>query len=183
MAPDFSRLLVRELMQTDLTTVPPGMSVRDLTRVLSDNGFSGAPVVTTSGRLVGVVSLSDIVRAASESAASGDDGWRWATPPSPSRWSGPDDDDPPRYGDFFLPEEAQSPVAHLGELGSGELFGDLTVEDVMTPVPFEVTPDTSVDEVAEFLLRGRIHRALVTQDDRLVGIITTMDLLKALVEG
>jgi CBS domain-containing protein len=32
--------------------------------------------------------------------------------------------------------------------------------------------------VADAMIRGRIHRVFVTRDEKLVGIITTMDMLK-----
>ena len=52
----------------------------------------------------------------------------------------------------------------------------------MTPVTFSVRPQMPVDELCEFLVRGRIHRALVVEDDELVGIITSQDVLKAVAE-
>jgi CBS domain-containing protein len=39
-----------------------------------------------------------------------------------------------------------------------------------------------VKELADFLIRGRIHRAVVVEGERLVGIVTTMDVLRALAE-
>ena len=57
------------------------------------------------------------------------------------------------------------------------------VREIMTPAKFYVRPDASLAELAHFLLRGRIHRALVMEDETLVGIVTTVDVLRTVAEG
>jgi len=52
----------------------------------------------------------------------------------------------------------------------------------MTPAVFTVKARDTVEEAGKFLLHGRIHRALVVEDDQLKGIVTALDLLKAFVE-
>ena len=52
------------------------------------------------------------------------------------------------------------------------------VREIMTPVNFHIHPDSDLPGLAAFLLRGRIHRALVMEDDRLVGIVTSVDILR-----
>jgi CBS domain-containing protein len=58
-----------------------------------------------------------------------------------------------------------------------------TVEDIMTPVTFTVEPDTPVAELCGFLVRGRIHRAVVVKNKRLEGIVTSADVLRAVADG
>ena len=53
----------------------------------------------------------------------------------------------------------------------------------MTPVAFSVGPDDSLKELAEFLVRGRIHRAVVVEGDRLRGIVSSADVLRAVADG
>lgn len=70
--------------------------------------------------------------------------------------------------------------------GSRESDGDggrdsLMVADVMTPMVYSVTEDATVSEVASAMLKGHLHRVLVTREDRAVGIISTSDLLGLLV--
>jgi CBS domain-containing protein len=43
-----------------------------------------------------------------------------------------------------------------------------------------VSETATVGEVADVMINGRIHRVIVTRDDRVVGIVTTLDLLRAL---
>ena len=54
-------LRVRDLMSPAVVSVAKGTSLHELARVLSDHAISGAPVVDEAGRVLGVVSESDIV--------------------------------------------------------------------------------------------------------------------------
>ena len=54
------------------------------------------------------------------------------------------------------------------------------VRDIMTPMIFSVGEDTSVQEVAETMVKGRIHRVFVTRDNRLTGIVTALDMMKVI---
>lgn len=60
---------VAELMTTDVTTVRDDMTVAEAVVILADAHVSGVPVVNTKGRLVGVLSTSDVLQAASECAS------------------------------------------------------------------------------------------------------------------
>ncbi len=55
---------VRDIMQTELVTVGPEMSIHDLARLLAEKEISGAPVVDVDGEVLGVVSMTDVIRLA-----------------------------------------------------------------------------------------------------------------------
>jgi CBS domain-containing protein len=176
---------VRDLMQTEVVTVPPHATVRELTRILSEAGISGVPVVTDAGEVLGVVSSSDVVRLAAEDRESGMTltGMNvWATMSQQPVPADPEDDNVDPLSAYFLPEDTPT----LGpEWGTGPDDGpmdELTVSDIMTPVTFSFPASATVRELADFLVRGKIHRAIVVEDGRLQGIITSMDILKALSE-
>lgn len=174
-------LSVRDLMQTDVVTIGPEATVRELTRLLSDAGISGVPVVGLGGAVLGVVSSSDVVRLAAEERDTGllrRDG-RWG-PRIASGEVDPEDDDADPLSDYFLPEDSPLVAANWGDPGQGGPLDDLTVSDIMTPVTFTLPLTTSAKELADFLVRGRIHRAVVVEDGRLQGIVTSMDILRAL---
>jgi predicted transcriptional regulator len=61
-----------------------------------------------------------------------------------------------------------------------ELEG-VTASDAMTAELVTVRPDASIAEVARKMLDQRIHRVLVIEHRMLLGVITTFDLLRALV--
>lgn len=167
---------VRSIMQTDVLTVTPETSVPELARLLSDNGVSGVPVIS-GGRLAGVVSTSDVVRLAAEEGRAPPAAVRWVDVPGEPEGDPEDEVWEPSEA-YFLPEDRPTGPGRTWDEGawSGGL-AEATVADVMTPVTFSISPDATVEELADFLLRGRIHRAVVEEDGRLLGIVTTFDLL------
>lgn len=59
---------------------------------------------------------------------------------------------------------------------------DALVETAMTADPVTVSPDTTIEEAASVMLVKRIGCLPVVQNGGLVGIITTTDLLRALLD-
>jgi len=57
---------VAELMQTDLSTVAPDAPVAEVVQAMADGHVSGLPVVDPDGRVLGVVSATDVLQAAAE---------------------------------------------------------------------------------------------------------------------
>src|SRR5688572_27832161 len=53
-------------MQADLLTVPAGMRYLELQRLLVTAQVSGVPVVDSGGAVIGIVSATDLLRAAEE---------------------------------------------------------------------------------------------------------------------
>ena len=149
-----------QVMTHKVISVPHLWTVDRLARLLTDKGISGAPVVNESGQLVGVVTLSDIVRHA-----------------------GSDVVDKPAYDRDFYNSMLD---AHLSEEDMyafhESVDQNVLVNDILTPMVFEVEPDTPLTKVAEAMVNGRIHRVLVTEDGRLKGIISALDILKVMTD-
>lgn len=57
---------VAELMRTDVITIAPDASIGELVQSLADTRVSGLPVVDRAGRVIGVVSATDVLQAAGE---------------------------------------------------------------------------------------------------------------------
>jgi len=149
-----------DLMNPDVLTASRDMTVRELAAFLIENEISGAPVEDATGRLVGVVSLTDIAAVASG------EGRRLARDGSSFFIQD--------WGDGWDEEE-------MGELPLDK--DGLLVADIMNPEIYSVREDATVSQIATMMLKGHIHRLLVTREDRAVGMITTSDLLGLLVEG
>ena len=176
---------VREIMQTELVTVVPDMSVHDLAGLLADKKISGAPVVDVDGEVLGVVSMTDVIR-----LAANETDIRLAPRPlveGEFSLEAPQEDDYEEdqdVVDYFQNAEARSVTPRLtGSEVTGSDLDHFDVSEIMTPANFHIHPDSDLRELAAFLLRGRIHRALVMEDDRLVGIVTTVDLLRTMTES
>ncbi|HEX4965346.1 MAG TPA: CBS domain-containing protein [Thermoanaerobaculia bacterium] len=147
-----------DLMNPEVLTVRDDMNVRELASFLMENEISGAPVADAEGRLVGVVSLVDVAALASgEGPRTGEEG---------SPFFGRD------WKDGLDEEDVEElPLDHE----------NYRVADIMNPKIYSVREDATVAEIATLMLKGHLHRLLVTREDRAVGIITTSDLLGLLV--
>lgn len=63
------------------------------------------------------------------------------------------------------------------------ILDDHTVEEAMTRAPIRsLSPDTKVDLAAEIMRRERVHRLPVIEGDRLVGIVSTLDFVRAVAD-
>ena len=58
----------------------------------------------------------------------------------------------------------------------------LTIKDVMRHDPIFITPDSSIEDAIFVLLNRRFHSLPVIDNNKVVGIVTTTDFLKILVE-
>jgi CBS domain-containing membrane protein len=62
------------------------------------------------------------------------------------------------------------------------VYNMFTVEQVMAKKLITITPDTTIKEAAEILASKEFHALPVCEDHLLVGIITTTDLIKYLID-
>jgi len=62
-APSKTSLTAKDVMQQPVIAATPRASLRDVASQLVSNEFTGMPVVAPDGRVVGVITESDIVRA------------------------------------------------------------------------------------------------------------------------
>ena len=60
------------------------------------------------------------------------------------------------------------------------VFDETLVQEVMTPRPQTITPDANVRDAAQRMLYLEVHRLFVEHDGRLVGVVSTTDLVRAL---
>jgi CBS domain-containing protein len=64
-----------------------------------------------------------------------------------------------------------------------ELFTEYTAGDLMTRKLCSLPSTTPLDQAARQMVRTGVHRLLVMDDGRLVGIATSMDFLRAVAQG
>ncbi len=94
------------------------------------------------------------------------------------------DDEETDLLDYF--QHGHTPTQGPNAIGDWVAESDLDqyeVREIMTPANFHIHPDASLADLARFLLRGRIHRALVMENDALAGIVTTVDVLRTVAGG
>lgn len=68
------------------------------------------------------------------------------------------------------------------EIVDSTVYNMFTVEQVMAKNLIKVSPDTFIKEVAEILSQREFHALPVVQNEKLVGIVTTTDLIKYLID-
>lgn len=148
-------LAVSEILTADPITLQPRMAVEEAVRLLDERGVSGAPVVDTDGRLVGLLDSSDLVVAESRLHA-----------PTTIEL----------FGAYLpLPGERrrfEEEVRHA--LGR-------TVADLMHVDPPQLSPTSTVEDAATMMVDHGLTRIPVTDDDgQVLGVVSRANLVAAL---
>jgi CBS-domain-containing membrane protein len=188
-------LTAGDLMSRDVKTIPAGMPLREAARELARLGIHGAPVGDEAGRCVGVLSVSDLARWATQMAE--------PSPPPPRACSYQEILREPggrgtvlcqlRPGACALqrfPERAggRLVVACADPHGVGTDWQVVEVEslppdvvrDHMTTAPVTVTAETPFAEVAWVMLHRGVQRVIVADPaGRPVGVVSASDVLAA----
>jgi len=148
-------LTAEDVMSRDLVSLPRKMSLRAAAHLFGQSQISGAPVVDEEGRLVGMLTATDLM-------AWVDRGEHAAKRSSNScaclctDWQVPD----------------------LSSLPADEVCRHMTT-DLVT-----AAPSAYITELARSMIDAHIHRVLITdKQERLLGIVTTTDILAAVAYG
>ena len=146
-------ILAADVMQTQLITVHAGDPIHEVERVLADAQVSGVPVLDDNDHVLGVISTTDLVHRAAES------------------------DDPEGAEDRGAIDDVdETEVAAYHRAVAGQpCAGDLMTADVAS-VPRHAT----LREMAGVMVGKPVHRLLVLDQGRLVGLVSTMDVLRAI---
>jgi len=152
-------ITVSNIMQREVLTVENDWSLDQLARFLTDNQISGAPVITDNGGLVGVVSLTDIVR-----------------------HNGAPETHTTEHSthEYYLHGLEMQVGQNVSRAFHVEEESSVTVQDIMTPMIFEISENASLQEAADTMVKGHIHRLFVTRKGRIVGIVTALDILASI---
>ncbi len=150
-------MLVRDVMQADVVSVRAEDTVQHLDEVLSRKRITGAPVLE-DGRVIGVVSRTDVVRQL-EVERSRFEGSSWYLEP------------------FDTDEAAGLWRAEVSEAVAARME-TWRVRDLMTKEVRSIAPDAPLQEAARELLKHKVHRLVVMEGGALVGLLSTMDVLR-----
>lgn len=148
-----TRRRVQELMNPDVVCLEPGMTVGEAERILATRHVGGAPVVDESGALLGILTLNDIARYKSAEV------------------------NVEESGQFFTTNDDYKDLNRIKT--------DLSktpIDRIMSTTVYTVARDANVATAANIMRERRIHRLVVTERGRLVGMISTLDLLRVIEE-
>ena len=154
---------VADLMQRKVLTIAPGKSLPELESALLRTRVGAMPVVERSGKMVGIVSCSDVVRQLCLERSLGEamaDAYRDQT-------------------DEAFAEKSRRDVAET----IGKRMEQLCVRDVMIRDVITVPPDLPLAKAAQLMIERRIHRLPVVEDGKLVGIVSSLDFTRLVAEA
>jgi len=178
---------VRDIMSTEVLVLSPDLTLRDAIELLAARHITGAPVVA-GDRVIGVISANDVLA------------FEAATPGVPTeRPEQPEQDGPEEPEAEAWEVETEPPGAYFGELWADagadvaerfaqrmgpewDVLEEHTVAEAMSRGVRSVRPDQSVTDAAAYMLKERIHRAVVLEGDELAGIVTATDIMRAVAE-
>ena len=141
---------VKDVMTRNVISVDANESVLTAAQLMLKNRISGLPVIDLEGELVGIVSEGDFLR-------------RDELGTQRRR---------PKWLEFIV--------------GPGKLAEEYVriagrkIEKIMTPDPYTVVEDASLEDVVEMMERRHIKRLPVTRGGRMVGIVSRANLMHAL---
>ena len=142
---------VKDFMTSEVVTVTPDTSIPEAARLMVRHKISGLPVVTGGDRVVGIISEHDLLR-----------GGKRDTQPEPSHW-------------------LRLMTEQLYWADQSARFQQRKVRDVMTPDPVTIDETAPLEEAGRLIGENDIKRLPVMRGDKLVGIISRADIVRAII--
>ncbi len=146
-------LKAKDIMTREVITVDSEMPVRELAELFYTRKISGAPVKDSQGRIIGVVTESDLI----------DQNKRVHIPTVVA------------ILDSFLflesPEKLEKDIRKIA---------GTKVDDICSHELISVTPETPMDEVATLMAERHVHTLPVMDGDELVGVIGRDDIIRTM---
>ena len=156
-------LTAADVMCGGIRTVSPQTTLPELEEAFDRDQVTGFPVVD-DGKLVGVVSHSDIVRQICTERHVAE-----------------------TVSDFHFDEKGfyEVRMESFDQIADriGQRIESLSVADVMNRRPITVPLDMPINEVAHQFVSHQVHRLPVVDQGVLVGIITTIDLVRLIADN
>jgi len=150
-------LTARDIMTPDPVTIGPEAGVTDAARLMTDRSVGALPVVDAHGALVGLVTEGDLIMQDVKLEF-------------------------PTYIQL-LDGFIMYPPAHARFEHELKKAVAATVEDVMSADPVTVSADAAIEDVATLLAEKDVSRLPVMDGEKLVGIVSKHDIVKAIAGG
>src|SRR6201987_1071555 len=146
----------RDVMNSAVVAVRPDTPINDIAKTLREHRISAVPVIDEAGSPLGMVSEGDLI--------------------------GRDEADREARLDWWLTLLAEGEALNPEFLASIHA-PERRARDLMTAPVIAVGEETEIEEVARLLTAHRIKRVPVLRGDRIVGIVSRADLVRALAES
>lgn len=150
--------IAEDIMTADILTAYEGWTIHRLAEFFIKHKISAAPVIASDHELVGIVSISDVFR-----------------------FNNMDERD---KGNVMRNHYRDSCGQDINEEDLRSWVKDAdkncTVHHIMTAEVIAVEKQVTIKEVTDVLLARHIHRVFVTDNKKIIGVVTVMDILGAL---
>jgi|AntRauTorckE6833_2_1112554.scaffolds.fasta_scaffold07279_4 CBS domain-containing protein len=143
----------RDIMTTKVVSVEPQTSLQDFSAMLEKSNYSVLPVVNPDKTLYGIISATDLVES-----------------------------DRPLHiptvisiFDWVLYLESEKNFSEQVKKICAQTVGEICTHEVVT-----CSPATPVSEVAELMVKHKVHLIPVVEENRLVGVVGRLDIVRSM---
>lgn len=143
--------LVRDIMTTEVIKIYPETKVGDVARLMTQHAISGLPVVDQQEQVLGVVTERDMIFRNT----------RFRLPGFIM------------ILDSIIPLETSSHYRDRLQHTLGT-----TAREIMSEPAVTISPDATIEELAEVMIDRRMNPVPVVQNGRLVGIVSRSDIIR-----
>lgn len=146
---------VLDIMQAEVITIQPDAEIKEIARTLYENKVSGVPVVDSSGKLIGIISEGDLLHKETS----------------------------PR-----IPEVVGVLGALIYYRGVKQYDSDfkkliaLQASEIMTKEVITIHKDAKIEDAASLMINSNVKRLPVVEGEKIIGIVSRMDIIKTLME-
>jgi CBS domain-containing protein len=154
-------MLVKDIMKKDVITLNPEDTLKEVVQKFSENKISGAPVVDSDNRVIGIISEADIFRTLKE--------------------------DSREFRMVHLFPDAKMIGLSFEEIPTDKRtedilkdLGGIKASDIMIKGVKSVAPEDQIKVIIDIVASGVINRVPVVEDGKLVGIVSRGDLIKGI---
>lgn len=148
-------MVVKDLMTKDVITVKPSMGIHDLAQMLIEKDISGAPVIDSEGKMIGIVQEEGVIfqdkKVHLPTFVNLSVGFL-------------------TLGINRLEEEIKKVTA-------------IKVADIMQKEPTSVGPQMPIEDLATLMLEKRVYYFPVLENEKLVGVITKKDIVRSIAQA
>lgn len=148
-------MLVQDIMQTNVITISPDATIKEISKTLVQNNISGVFVVDANNKLLGVVSEGDLLHK--------------ETNPRPPGAFG-------LLGAIIYYRGVKQYESDFKKLIA------LQASEIMTSDIIKISPEEKIEEAASLMVNKQIKRLPVMMDGEILGIVTRQDIIKTLMK-
>ncbi|MDO7788491.1 CBS domain-containing protein [Desulforamulus aquiferis] len=147
-------MTAKDIMKANVITVDKETTISEIAKILTENKISGVPVVDGEGRIAGIVSEGDLLH-------------KEISPRIPRFVE--------LLGGVIYYSGLDQYKADIKKLAA------IRAAEIMTEKVITVSKDTDIQTIASLMVKHNIKRIPVTEDHKIVGIVSRADIVKTLV--